>query len=111
MDFDVHLAQDKVSSLAHRVRGCLLCEAAASVIGGSAPGVTARDVSAVRGKVAAMLRGTPQLFDPPWEGLQIFAPARYFPSRHECVTLAFDALSAAISNAESRARQAGGDSV
>lgn len=111
MDFDVHVAQDKVSSLAHRVRGCLLCEAAASVIGRSAPGVTTQDVSAVRGKVAAMLKGAPQLFDPPWEALQIFAPARNFPSRHECVTLAFDALSAAISDAETRGRPAGGDSV
>ena len=111
MDVDVHVAQARVWSLAHRVRGCVLCEAAASVIGRSARGVTAREVSAVRGKVAAMLGGAPQLFDPPWEALEIFAPARHFPSRHECVTLAFDALSAAISDAESRGPQAGGDSV
>ena len=102
VDFDVCLRGERVSALAHRVRGCVLCEAAASVIGSCAAGVTARHVAGVRGNVAAMLRGRPAHFEPPWEALAMFAPARYFPSRHECVTLAFDALAAALSDAESR---------
>ena len=102
VDFDVSLTGAQVSALAHRVRGCVLCEAAASVIGSSAAGVTARKVAGVRARVAAMLRGSPQSFEAPWQALEMFAPARYFPSRHECVTLAFDALVAALSDAESR---------
>lgn len=102
VDFDVCLSGARVSALAHRVRGCLLCEAAASVIGSSAAGVTARNVAGVRDEVAAMLRGSPAHFEAPWEALEMFAPARYFPSRHECVTLAFDALAAALSDAQSR---------
>ena len=102
VDFDVSLTGSRVSALAHRVRGCVLCEAAASVIGNSAAGVTARHVAGVRANVAAMLRGGPPHFEPPWEALVMFAPARHFPSRHECVTLAFDALAAALSDAESR---------
>ncbi len=101
VDFDVCVEGARVSTLAHRVRGCLLCEAAASVIGSSAAGVTARDVAGVRDEVAAMLRGGPSHFEAPWEALEMFAPARYFSSRHECVTLAFDALAAALSDAES----------
>ena len=102
VDFDVSLTGAKVSALAHRVRGCVLCEAAASVIGSSAAGVTAPSVAGARAEVAAMLRGNRPCFEPPWEALEMFAPARYFPSRHECVTLAFDALVAALSDAESR---------
>ena len=107
VDIDVHLSGTKVSALAHRVRGCVLCEAAASVIVQSALGASARDVAAVRGRVAAMLEGGCERFDPPWEALGMFAPARYFRSRHECVTLAFDALAAALSDAESRNRETG----
>ena len=102
VDFDVCLTGARVSALAHRVRGCLLCEAAASVIAKSAAGATAGNLAGVRAKVAALLRGDPQPFEPPWEALEMFAPARYFPSRHECVTLAFDALAAALSDAQSR---------
>ena len=102
VEFDVCTRGDKVSELAHRVRGCVLCEAAASVISGSAQGLSARDLAAVRASVAAMLEGGPWHFQAPWAGLEMFAPARHFPSRHECVTLAFDAIAAALSDAESR---------
>ena len=34
-------------------------------------------------------------------------PAQHFRSRHECVTLAFDALAAALTDAESRGSEAG----
>ena len=102
MDFEVCVVDGHVSALAHRVRGCLLCEAAASLIGQSAPGATRREVAAVRSRVAAMLGGEPAHFEPPWEALEMFAPARHYRSRHECVTLAFDALAAALSRAESR---------
>ena len=84
-------------------------EAAASVIGGSARGASTGEVSAVRGEVAAMLRGGPGHFDPPWEALEMFMPAREFRSRHECVTLAFDALAAALCDAEARGPGTGGE--
>ena len=107
--FEVRLKGGRVSALAHRVRGCLLCEAAASVIGGSARGASTGEVSAVRGEVAAMLRGGSGHFDPPWEALEMFMPAREFRSRHECVTLAFDALAAALCDAEARGPGTGGE--
>ena len=107
IDFEVRTSGARVSALAHRVRGCVLCEAAASVIGESAIGASAGEVAAVRGKVAAMLEGACEHFEPPWEALRIFVPARGFRSRHECVTLAFDALAAALSDAASRRGGAG----
>ena len=107
IDFDVRVSGTRVSALAHRVRGCLLCEAAASVIGRAGPGTSARDLAEVRDRVAAMLEGGCDRFDPPWEALAMFAPARHFRSRHECVTLAFDALAAALTDAESRGSEAG----
>lgn len=95
--FDVRLVDGRVTSLAHRVRGCLLCEAAASIIGGAASGLSPGEVAATRRKVAAMLDGRGGDFDPPWEALAMFAPASDYRSRHPCVTLAFDAFDAAVS--------------
>ena len=51
----------------------------------------------MRRKVAAMLDGRSEEFDPPWEALALFAPASDYRSRHRCVTLAFDAFEAAVS--------------
>ena len=96
--FDVRLVDGRVTALAHRVRGCLLCEAAASIIGGAASGASPAEVAAMRRKVVAMLDGRGgEEFDPPWEALALFAPASDYRSRHTCVTLAFDAFEAAVS--------------
>ena len=107
VDFQVRLSGGRVSALAHRVRGCLLCEAAASLIGASALGIGAAEVVALRARVAAMLAGAEEEFAPPWEALRMFVPARDFRSRHECVTLAFDALAAALADAEGGKRGQG----
>lgn len=95
--FDVRLVDGRVTALAHRVRGCLLCEAAASIIGGAASGLSPGEVAVMHRKVAAMLDGRSEEFHPPWEALALFAPASDYRSRHRCVTLAFDAFEAAVS--------------
>src|SRR6185503_8145315 len=43
---DIRFDGKRIADLAHRVRGCLLCEAAASAIGAHAVGKTAADVAA-----------------------------------------------------------------
>lgn len=96
--FDVRLVDGRVTALAHRVRGCLLCEAAASIIGGAASGASPGEVAATHRKVVAMLDGRGgEECDAPWEALALFAPAIDYRSRHRCVTLAFDAFEAAVS--------------
>jgi nitrogen fixation NifU-like protein len=69
---DVQVGDGRLRGIAHRVRGCLLCEAAASIIAANAVG---EPVEAV------------------------FAPVVRHRSRHRCVTLAFEALARALAAA------------
>ena len=96
---EVTLADGRIRDLAQRVRGCLLCEAAASAIGAHAIGETAESSEAVERGVAAMLAGTPPAPESLWPDLEAFAPVRAHKSRHRCVLLPFEALRAALSQA------------
>ncbi len=101
---DVHVGGGRLRAIAHRVRGCLLCEAAASIIAANAVGETAGDLTRVGQGLADGLAngfGDRQLA---WRDLEVFAPVAGHPSRHRCVTLAFEALAAAMAEAGARDR-------
>lgn len=99
----VAVASGRIAALAHETRGCLLCRAAASVIGVRAPGQDEAAIGAVAGALESMLKnGTPVPVD--WPELAMFEPARDFASRHRCVLLPFRALLAAL-HAASSARE------
>lgn len=93
---DVRLRDHRVAAVGHEVRGCLLCEAAASVIARCAPGVEGYILRAVTGEVQRMLQGNGT---PRWGDLSMFAPVREYRSRHECVMLPFRALLEALDDA------------
>ncbi|HVP68427.1 MAG TPA: iron-sulfur cluster assembly scaffold protein [Anaeromyxobacteraceae bacterium] len=97
--FEVRLENHRVSALAHQVRGCALCQAAASYLARSAPGASLADLSEARGALLALLRGGAATARP-WPGLEVFAPVGRVKSRHACVLLPFDALADAIAGAE-----------
>ena len=98
--FDVRLAGGRIAALAHRVRGCLLCEASASLLGRSAVGATAGEVAAARAGAAGMLAEGAAAPGGRWERLELFRPVGAVKSRHLCVLLAFDALDAALARAK-----------
>jgi nitrogen fixation protein NifU and related proteins len=88
---DVRLKDGRIADLAHRVRGCLLCEAAASAIGANAVGKTLADIENAEKGVHALLEGgcrAPDL----WRELDNFLPVRDYASRHTCVLLPFETL-------------------
>ena len=96
---EVRLEGARVAALAHRVRGCLLCEAAASLLGRGAAGLGEAEVEAARRALLALLHdGTPPPATP-LPGLEVFAPVRAVPSRQPCVLLPFEALAAALRSA------------
>jgi nitrogen fixation protein NifU and related proteins len=95
---DLRLESGKVAALAHKVRGCLLCQAAASVIGAEAPGHTGSELRRTAGSVRALLAGEGT---GDWSELAVFLPVRAHKSRHECVLLPFEALVLALERAES----------
>src|SRR5690606_17118556 len=84
-----------VTELAHQVRGCLLCQASASVLAQHAQGHTADEIRAVERALTAMVKA-----DGPtpggWDDLAAFSPVRDAKSRHECVLLPFRAATEAL---------------
>lgn len=86
----------RISEIGHVVRGCVLCEAAATVIVEAGTGAAEPEFRAVSERVRLMLeQGGP----PPegeWEQAGMFLPVRPHPSRHDCVLLPFQALLEAL---------------
>ena len=96
---DLALDAGRVAAVGHKVRGCLLCQAAASAIGANAVGRTPDQLRATAADVEAMLKGHPMPADG-WPELAAFEPVRGYKSRHECVALPFEALTEALGQAE-----------
>jgi nitrogen fixation NifU-like protein len=90
----VALENGRLTAIAHDVKGCVLCRAAASLVGLHAIGLNAAEAKALREQVAATLAGS----EPPpgWPQLALFAPVRPHRNRHGCVLLPFEALAAAL---------------
>ncbi len=84
--------QDRIVELAHQVRGCALCQASAVALAARATGLPKVEVGALRAEIDAVLDGTAA-----GEGdFAAFAPVRPYRSRHDCVTLPFEALQDAL---------------
>ncbi len=79
-----------LSELRHKTRGCLLCEAGAALVAAHAQGLDAAKAGQVGDDMRAYLAGKSEAS--PWNSAAVFTPVRARKSRHDCVTLAFDAL-------------------
>ncbi len=91
---DLKLDGDKVVDLTHKVRGCALCQASASVMADAVVGKTIGDARKGRDAVKAMFGGSDA--SAPWDGYGIFTPVRAHKSRQECVKLPLEALEQAF---------------
>lgn len=90
---DVRLdGQGRIAELAHQVRGCALCQASAVALTARVQGHPAADLPALRAEIEAVLDGSS-----PGDGdFAAFAPVKAYRSRHDCVTLPFETLKAAL---------------
>ena len=95
---EVCMRDGAVTGFAHEVRGCVLCEAAASVLGSHAIGLTPPELHAVAEAFDRMIRNGGPVPDG-WPDLSAFQPVHEARSRHECVLLPFDALGRALAKA------------
>lgn len=93
---DVSLEGSRLARIGHEVRGCLLCEAAASVIGARAPGERIADLRQLAGEMRRFLNDASLDVPGRWPALIMFAPVAHHKSRHQCVMLPFDALIKAL---------------
>lgn len=100
---EVKLADGRVAALAHRTRGCLLCEAAAALIGERAPGETIAALRDAAATAKALLDGAPAPAGR-WAALEEFVPVRSVKSRRDCVLLPFEALVKALGAADTSLR-------
>jgi nitrogen fixation NifU-like protein len=91
---DVLLEDGHVASVAHKTRGCLLAQAAASILARHAVGADVDEARKVKAEVEALLAGGNGT--PSWPELAMFAPVHAVRSRHECVLLPFEALEEAL---------------
>jgi nitrogen fixation NifU-like protein len=95
VEMQIETSAGRIAALAHRVKGCLLCRAAASVIGKQAIGASRDEIEQVAVQLAQLLRdGAPAPRG--WESLSAFAPVHGHPSRYRCVELPFEALRALL---------------
>jgi nitrogen fixation protein NifU and related proteins len=94
---DLTLDGEMVSEVGHRVRGCALCEAAASAIGMHARGASPTELFRAAADIAALIAGKDD--EPVWPELLAFQPVRDFKSRHRCILLPFEALADALAKA------------
>jgi nitrogen fixation NifU-like protein len=95
---DVKLADGRITDIAHRVRGCLLCEASASALGASIVGESTDRLKQASRDVRAMLEsagGTAA----PWPAFEMFLPVAGYKSRHACVLLPLETVLEAVAAA------------
>ena len=100
---DIKLAGGRIVDMAHRVRGCLLCEASASVVGANAIGQSADTAAAMQRDLRASLEGSTE--NGLWPGMEAFAPVADYKSRHACVLLPLEALLKAVDAARTGGRE------
>lgn len=93
---DLVLDGDVVAAVGHRTRGCLLCEASAFLIADHVIGHDVETLMAKAPKVAMDVGSEHVPMADLWPGFETLAPVRRFKSRHECVTLPFQALIKAL---------------
>ena len=93
---DIRMGDGRISAYAQRVKGCLLCEAAASIIGEHAVGQRPEQLAEVTRAVEALLENPAGENPLPWPKLAVFTPVGSYRSRHRCVLLAFEALAEAV---------------
>lgn len=91
----VRLEGEVIAAVRHETRACLLCRAAASLIGLTAPGRSPGEMADATRALEAMLSSA-AILPPAWQALEVFAPVADYPSRHGCVLLPFQALKAAL---------------
>jgi len=99
VDMQIELSDARIVAIGHKVRGCLLCRAAASLIGKRAIGASLPEVERIAAEVDAFLR-TDGPIPAGWNELDLFTPVRGHASRYSCVELPFRATVAAMQAAE-----------
>lgn len=96
-------AGGRVAGIGHKTRGCMLTQAAASLLARRGADAAPADLARAEAELEAMLRGEEPGAGLAWPELAMFRPVSRVKSRHECVRLPFEALREAVAKAGGRA--------
>jgi len=100
---DITMEGGRLTGYGQDVKACALGQAAASVLGARAVGLTRAQVRTARDQLATMLKEDGPAPDAPFEALEVLRPARDFKNRHPSILLALDATLEAMDQAEKAA--------
>lgn len=103
---DIRLAGDAVGAFGQTVKACLLGQASASIMGRNIVGSSADELRAVGAQMRQMLKANGPPPDGRWADLAVLQPVKDFKARHASTLLVFDAVEAALAEAEAK-RKAG----
>lgn len=92
VELDVRVGDGHIAALAHRVRGCAIVSASASLLTETLPGRTPADAIGRAQALRDALTGGCDVAD----DLALLRPLRMFPSRARCALLPWEALVRAI---------------
>jgi NifU-like protein involved in Fe-S cluster formation len=104
---DLQMEGGSVKSFGQTVKACLLGQAAASVMGRNILGTSARELREVGGAMRRMLKENGSPPTGRWTDLAVLQPVKDYKARHASTLLVFDAVEAALADAESRKASAG----
>ena len=94
---DVQIFDGRIDAIGQEVKGCILCQAAASIMSKCALDQSVDSLDSATSNLLKLLKyGTIEL-EERWLALSIFAPVSKHKSRHDCITLPFQALNEAVS--------------
>lgn len=89
----------RVEAISVALNACAIGQASAAILKRRAEGMDAPALAKLRAEIAAFLKGDGEMPDV-WEELSALANARDYPARHGALLLPFDALLAAIADAQ-----------
>jgi len=91
-----------VTDFAHDVKACALGQASSSIMARHVVGATPAELREVRETMRAMLKENGPAPDGRWADLAVLEPVRDYKARHASTMLTFDAVVAALDQAEAR---------
>ncbi|WP_367948150.1 iron-sulfur cluster assembly scaffold protein [Devosia sp. WQ 349K1] len=102
IEVDLSIQNGVITGYGHKVSACALGQTSASVVAREIVGTTVAEFSVLRDTMLAMLTVEGPVPAGKWADLAYLEPVRAFPHRHASTMLVFEAVLAAVENAESK---------
>lgn len=102
IEVDVIVQNGLITGYGHKVSACALGQTSAAVVARNITDTPVVEFRALRDQMEAMLKGAESVPEGKWADLAYLEPVRDYPHRHASTMLVFEAVLAAIGNAESK---------